>query len=73
MRLSVAVDERLVAEVQRLSGSKTKREAFEIALSDYVRRKRVEELAGLAGSGMIDLSLEELGRWRANTEGGASP
>ena len=65
MRLSVAVDEHLVEEVKRLSGSNTKREAFEVALTDYVRRKRVEELAGLAGSGLVDLSLEELERWRA--------
>ena len=73
MRLSVAVDERLVEEVQRLSGSKTKREAFEIALSDYVRRKRVEELAGLAGSGMVELTLEELDLWRTGAAGGEAP
>ena len=65
IRLSVAVDEELVEEVKRLSGSKTKREAFQVALSEYVRRKRLEELAQLAGSGLVDLTPDELERWRA--------
>ena len=66
-RLSVAVDEELVEEVKRLSGSKTKREAFEVALREYVRRKRLEELAALAGSGLVDLDAEGLERWRATS------
>lgn len=63
-RLSVAVDEELVEEVRRLSGSRTKREAFTVALTEYVRRKRLEHLAGLAGSGLVDLTAGELERWR---------
>ncbi len=68
-RLSVAVDEELVEEVRRLSGSRTKREAFEVALTEYVRRKRLEQLAGLAGSGLVALTHEELERWRAGETG----
>jgi Arc/MetJ family transcription regulator len=68
-RLSVAVDEGLVEEVRRLSGSRTKREAFTVALTEYVRRKRLEQLASLAGSGLVDLTAEELERWRAGAGG----
>jgi Arc/MetJ family transcription regulator len=64
-RLSIAVDDHLVEEVRRLSGARTKREAFEIALSEYVSRKRLEELAQLGGSGLVDMSPDELERWRA--------
>ncbi len=69
-RLSVAVNDHLVAEVQRASGASTKREAFEIALTDYLRRKRLEELATLAGSGLIDMDLDDLARWRAGPKDG---
>lgn len=58
-RLSVAVDDGLVEDVMRLSATKTKREALEIALTEYVRRKRLEELAGLAGSGVVSMTREE--------------
>jgi len=68
-RWSVAVDDRLMQEVIRLSGARTKREAFECALREYVRRRRMEELAGLAGSGIVDLSEEELREWRASNGG----
>ena len=64
-RFSVAVDEDLVQEVKRLSGARTKREAFDVALTEYVRRKRLEQLAELAGSGLLDMTPEELDRWRA--------
>ncbi len=72
-RLSVAVEDQLVEEVQRLSGAKTKREAFEIALREYLRRRRVEELAELAETGIVDMSLDELERWRAGVEPGEQP
>lgn len=72
-RLSIAVDDQLVDEVQRVSGAKTKREAFEIALTDYLRRKRIEELAGLAGTGLVDMDLEELEAWRAGGGRDGSP
>ncbi|GAB4256586.1 type II toxin-antitoxin system VapB family antitoxin [Deferrisoma sp.] len=64
-RWSVAVDDRLMEEVVRLSGARTKREALECALREYVRRRRVEELASLAGSDIVDMSVEELEKWRA--------
>lgn len=64
-RLSIAIEDQLVEDVRRLSGAKTKREAFEIALTDYLRRRRLEELAGLSGSDIVDMGVDELEGWRA--------
>lgn len=63
-RLSVSVDGRLLDEVRRLSGAKSKKEALETALKAYIRRERLDQLAKLAGSGLVEISLEELERWR---------
>ena len=63
-RLSVALDEELLTEVQKLSGARTKREAIETALRAYVREKRVENLVRLAGSGIVDWDLEGLAAYR---------
>jgi Arc/MetJ family transcription regulator len=68
-RLSVTVDEALLEEAKRLSGARTKREAIERALKELVGRKHREELARLGGSGLVEMTVEELGRWRE--EGGA--
>ncbi len=63
-RLSVALDEALLKEVQKLTGARTKKEAIEIALRAYVREKRVENLIRLAGSGIVDWDLEDLKAYR---------
>lgn len=59
-RLSVAVDPELVEKCRRLARVRTKREAIEVALREYVRARSLEELAELAGAGLVDMSLEEL-------------
>ena len=64
-RLTIAVDPELIEEVRRLAKASSKREALEIALREYARRKRQEELADLAESDLITMSLDELDRWRA--------
>jgi Arc/MetJ family transcription regulator len=69
-RLSVTLDETLLAEAQRVSGARNKRETIERALAELIRRKHLEELASLAGSGLVAMTVEELQRWReASGEG----
>jgi len=63
-RLSVALDETLLKEVQRLTGARTKKEAIETALRAYVREKRVKNLIRLAGSGIVGWDLEDLKAYR---------
>jgi Arc/MetJ family transcription regulator len=67
MRLSITVDPELLEEVRRLAQVRTKREAIERALQDFVRQHRLQELQGLAGSGVVEMELEELRRWRQSS------
>jgi len=63
-RLSISVDPELLEESVRLAGVKTKREAIEGALRKFVRTRHLQELAQLAGSGLVDMSPGDLGKWR---------
>ncbi len=65
-RMMVEIDERLLEEAKRLSGAPTKRAAIETALRELVRRRRSEELAGLAGK--VDIRITR-GDLRAMREG----
>lgn len=60
MRTTLDIDERLIEEVVALTKEKSKGKAVSKALTEYIRRKRVEELKALAGH--IDLvdNLKEL-------------
>ena len=64
MRLSISVDPELLEEVRQLAKVRTKREAIERALQEFVRQHRLQELQALAGSGVVEMDLEELRRWR---------
>ncbi len=63
-RLSVALDEELLKEVQALTGARTKKEAIETALRAYVREKRIQGLIQLAGSDAVDWDLGNLKGYR---------
>jgi len=63
-RLSVTVNPELLEESKRLAGVGTKRETIELALLEFVRTRRMQELTQLAGSDLVDLSPAELRRWR---------
>jgi Arc/MetJ family transcription regulator len=67
MRLSITVDPELLEEVLRLAKVRTKREAIEQALKEFVRHHRRRELQALAGSGLAEMDLEELRRWRQSS------
>ena len=64
MRLSITVDPELLEEVRQLAKVRTKREAIERALQEFVRHHRLQELQALAGSGLVEMDLKELRRWR---------
>jgi Arc/MetJ family transcription regulator len=66
-RLSITVDPELLEEVLRLAQARTKREAIEQALKEFVRHRRLQELQKLAGSGVAEMDLEELGHWRRSS------
>ena len=60
MRTTLDVDRNLLDQVVEATGERSKSAAVNRALSDYMRRKRVDELREIAGS--IDLvnNLREL-------------
>lgn len=65
MRLSVDVDPELLEEAKELVGVRTKRETIEIALREMILRRRLKEIIGLEGSGLLEIDLDLLRRWRA--------
>ncbi|MBI3155702.1 MAG: type II toxin-antitoxin system VapB family antitoxin [Burkholderiales bacterium] len=54
MRTNIVLDDALVADAMRLGGLATKREAVEVALREYVARKRSRRVLKLATAGLID-------------------
>jgi Arc/MetJ family transcription regulator len=65
-RLSITVDAELL-EILRLAKVRTKCEAIEQALKEFVRQHRLQELQELAGSGLVEMDLEELRHWRQSS------
>jgi len=67
-RLSADVDPAILEEARRLSGVKTKRETIDRALREFIARRRAQELANLAGQGLVEMSLKDLMKWRSEDE-----
>ncbi|MDO8690018.1 MAG: type II toxin-antitoxin system VapB family antitoxin [Dehalococcoidia bacterium] len=57
MRTTIDVDERLMGQVEAITGEASKNKAVNKALQEYVRRVRIEEL--LASLGKLDLDLDD--------------
>jgi Arc/MetJ family transcription regulator len=53
MRTNIVLDDALVADAMRLGGLTTKREAVEVALREYVARKRSRRVLKLVGANLI--------------------
>jgi len=60
MRTTINVSDDVLADILKLVNAKTKTEAINRALTDYVRIKRLEKLRGLRGKLNIDLDVEQL-------------
>ncbi len=50
MATNLALDDELICEAQRLGNFKTKKDAVNAALEEFVRRRRVEELLEMFGT-----------------------
>jgi Arc/MetJ family transcription regulator len=60
MRTTLALDEQLINEVKALSGAKTKREAIEKAMEEFVRRRKSKKLLDLEGKIELSVTVDEL-------------
>ena len=49
MRTNIFIDSNLIKNAMELSGSKTKKEVVELALTEFVRRREQNNLAELRG------------------------
>ena len=57
MRTTLTINEDLLEEAKTLSGAKTKKEAIEIALQEFVRREKSKKLVELEGKVELSFSL----------------
>lgn len=54
MATNLNIDEKLLAEAQRLSGKRTKRETVNAALADYISRFKRRQVLQLVGTISFD-------------------
>lgn len=59
MRTTLAIKEELLDEVKALSGAKTKKEAVEKALEEFIKRRKSKKLIDLEGRIELSFTLEE--------------
>ena len=64
MRTTLVIREELLDEVKALSGVKTKKEAVEKALEEFVNRRKAKKLIDLEGKIELSIDLDELIRRR---------
>jgi Arc/MetJ family transcription regulator len=50
MPTNLAIDDRLIAEAQKLGRHRTKKEAVSAALDEYIRRRKQQEIVSLFGT-----------------------
>lgn len=60
MRTTMSLDDGLIKELMKVTGARTKTEAIHLAMTEFIRRKRVEELLALEGKVHLDLDWREL-------------
>jgi Arc/MetJ family transcription regulator len=59
MRTTLAIDERLLNEAKELSGAKTKKEAVQVALEEFIKKKKARKLLELEGKMELSFTLKE--------------
>jgi hypothetical protein len=60
MRATLNIPDDLIAEVQKISGEKSKTKAIITAMEEFVRQKKIKELIALRGKIQIEDVSEEL-------------
>jgi len=60
MRTTLAINEELLDEVKLLSGAKTKKDAVEKALEEFIKRRKAKKLLQLEGKIELSFTPKEL-------------
>jgi len=58
MRATLNIPDELIAEVQQISGQKSKTQAIIMVMEEYVRRQKMQALLDLRGKVRIDYDWE---------------
>jgi len=58
MPTNLAIDDRLIAEAQKLGRHRTKKETVTAALDEYVRRRKQQEILSLFGTIEYDATYD---------------
>lgn len=64
MRTTIDINEKLYKDAKRLTGIKTKKELVNTSLSEMIRKKRLEHLISLSGKSVVDLTIEDIEKFR---------
>ena len=59
MRATLSIPDELIAEVQQISGLKSKTQAIIMVMEDYVRRQKMQDLLDLRGKVRVEYDWEE--------------
>lgn len=68
MRTTLSLDDVLIRELMEATKAKTKTEAIHLAISEFVRRKKLEGLKALSGKIHLDLDWRELEEQELNAQ-----
>lgn len=64
MRSTIDIDDRLIEEAKKLTAIKTKKELINLSLKELIRKKRIEHLISLFGTSPIDITLNDVEKFR---------
>lgn len=64
MRATIDIDDELLSEAKKLTSVRTKKELVNMSLRELIRRKKVEHLLSLYGTSPVNLSKEDVERFR---------
>ncbi|MBI5675239.1 MAG: type II toxin-antitoxin system VapB family antitoxin [Nitrospirae bacterium] len=59
MRATLNIPDDILAEVQKISGEKSKTKAIVIAMKEFIREKKIQDLIALRGKIQIDYDWEK--------------
>lgn len=60
MRATLNIPDDLLSQVQKITGEKSKTKAITVAMREYIRQKKINELLALRGKIQIDDVTDEL-------------
>ena len=64
VRTTVILDDQLLSEAKKITGEPVTSKVVRMALQELVRREKLKMFAKLEGSGIIDMTQEDLDRLR---------